>query len=38
MVKHLYYIDNGNDHRQIYLNKSQVYEVLRDGYTVTLIK
>lgn len=37
-MKHLYFISCNNDKRYIELTPAQVYEVLRDGYTVTLIK
>lgn len=37
-MKHLYFISCSNDKRYIELTPAQVYEVLRDGYTVTLIK
>ena len=37
-MKHLYYVTNGNEERYMKLTVNQVYEVLRDGYTVTMIK
>jgi hypothetical protein len=38
MIAHIYFCTNGNESRYIKLNMLQVYEVLRDGYTVTLVK
>ena len=37
-MTHLYFCTCGNDKRYLELTPAQVYEVLRDGYTVTLIK
>ena len=37
-MKHLYFCTNGDDSRYLELTKDQVYEVLRDGYTVTQIR
>ena len=37
-MKHLFFISCGTDRRYIELTQQQVFEVLRDGYTVTLIK
>lgn len=38
MVKHTYYVFNDNSRQVMELTKNQVYEVLRDGYTVMMIK
>lgn len=38
LIKHMYFVTNGNEKRYMRLNMKQVYEVLRDGYTVTLVK
>lgn len=36
-MKHYYFLTNGRETLTKELTPAQVYEVLRDGYTVTLI-
>lgn len=37
-VKHLFFCTNGHETITKEFTQGQIYEVLRDGYTVTLIK
>ena len=38
MSRHVYYCTNGKEEMYLQLTMNQVYEVMRDGYVVTMVK